>query len=137
MEIAKLIAISYRAYQSFMREALKDLKLGNTDYPILLVLKSKPGVSVGEISRYTKISKGLISKSVGKLTDMGFVSVEKDEGHKQRMNLYLTQRGEEVIPVIREKKDFWMDSVLQGSESEEVRVFYKVMENIYSNSIKS
>lgn len=136
MELGKMLAISYREYQIYMREELKDFSLGNTDYPLLLVLDKFPGMSQNEVSRKTRLSKSVVSKSVCKMLEMEYIQMAPDENHRQKNRLYLTEKGIKVIPHINEKKGVWENKVLEGSTEEELKVFFKVLSNMFENSLE-
>lgn len=136
MELGKMLAISYREYQNYMRDELKEFSLGNTDYPLLLVLDKFPGMSQNEVGRKTRLSKSVISKSVCKLLEMEYIQMTPDENHRQKNRLYLTKKGMEVLPYIDEKKDIWRGRVLQGNTEEDLEIFFRVLNNMFEKSLE-
>jgi len=136
MELGKMLAISYREYQNYMREELKDFSLGNTDYPLLLVLDKFPGMSQNEVGRKTRLSKSVISKSVCKLLEMKYIQMTPDENHRQKNRLYLTEKGVKVLPYIQERKKLWRNRVLKGNNEEDLEIFFKVLNNMFENSLE-
>ena len=131
------LSMVYRQRQNFMREKLQKFDIGVTDYPILLILDKRKGLGCNEISKTYFINKSLVSKSVSKLIKLGYLMQKKDPNHKQRMNLYLTDRGEEIVPEIRGFTVEWEEKIMTGLSEAERKTFYLLMERMYERSLGS
>jgi len=135
MIVGGYLSVIYRQRQNFMREKLQNLDIGVTDYPILLILNHNEGLGCNEISKTYFINKSLVSKSISKLITLGYLEQKKDPSHKQRLNIYLTTRGKEVVPEIRGYSREWEDEAMGEMTSDEREVLKKMLRKIYEKSL--
>ncbi len=133
--LSKYISITYRQYQHYMREELKKYKIGNSEYPILLCLNNNPGICQNEVSRLTKLNKSLTSRGVKKLIEYEYLYQEDDLHHKQKQKLFLTKRGEQLIPDLKKIITHWKEIILKDLSDSEIETLYRVMEKIDQNSM--
>ena len=135
MIVGGYLSVIYRQRQNFMRDKLQNLDIGVTDYPILLILNHCEGMGCNEISKKYFINKSLVSKSISKLITLGYLEQKRDPSHKQRLNIYLTTRGREVIPEIRGYSREWEDEAMGEMTSEERELLKQLLKKIYERSL--
>jgi len=132
---SKYISITYRQYQHYMRKELKKYKIGNSDYPILLCLNKNPGICQNKVSRLTKLNKSLISKGVKKLIEYEYLYQEDDIHHKQKHKLFLTQKGLEIVPDLKDIIICWKKLILKDLTQSEIDILYRAMKKVDENSM--
>lgn len=136
MEVGGYLSIIYRQRQNYMKEQLSSFEIGLTDYPLMLILDEKKGLSCNEISKNYFINKSLVSKSSSKLIELGYLKQEKDLNHKQRINLYLTPTGEKIVSKIKKISKSWEEEMMKDLGGDEKKVFIKTFKKIYEKSLE-
>lgn len=132
---SKYVSITYRQYQHYMREKLKKYKIGNSDYPILLCLSNNTGICQNEVSRLTKLNKSLTSKGVKKLIENGYLSQKEDTHHRQKQKLFLTPKGTEIVPDLKDIIICWEKIIFKDLIDSEIKILYKIIEKVEQNSM--
>ena len=133
---SKYLSLTYRQYQHYMRDKLKEYKIGNSEYPILFCLKSNPKSCQNQVVKLSKLNKSLVSKGVKKLNELEYIKILIDSNHSQRQNLVLTEKGEKLIPKIEKFIMEWEEIIMDGLATEDRKNLYKFMERVEENSIK-
>jgi DNA-binding MarR family transcriptional regulator len=95
-----IMSIITRNHYIFMNHELKHLELTDGQVPCLLVLSKKEGITQDELAKMFYIDKGTIARAIKKLEEKGMVNKVQDPLNRRRYLLSLTQKGEQVIPVI-------------------------------------
>ena len=131
------LSVVYRQRQNFMRDKLQKFDIGVTDYPLLMILNKNQGLGCNEISKTNFINKSLVSKSVSKLIKLGYLMQKKDPNHRQRINLFLTDKGKGIIPEIRKITVEWEEKVMEDLSTDERKAFYLLMKKMYERSLRS
>lgn len=76
------------------RKLRERFNLGTNDWRVLSALGMRPGSTASEVCEFIAVNKAIVSKSVGLLTDRGFI-VQAEEGGRSRQ-LFLTAAGAEM-----------------------------------------
>lgn len=91
----RLLAIVTNIISSRESQTLRQLfDLGTTDWRILAALAQEPALTATELSRYTVMSKAVISRALAGLVGHGFIS--QGDGPRGSRPLRLTESGAEI-----------------------------------------
>ena len=85
-ELGRAVTFLHRSRARFMNERLRDLGFSGAMYLILLHIERHPGATQDSIA---------------------YLYRETDQNDRRQNNLYLTQRGRELTPVIRRYMSQW------------------------------
>ncbi len=96
----------------------------------LAMIDSNPGVSVSELARLWKRTKGTVSVNVSTLESRGYVRREKDPQNARVVKLYLTERGR-ALNLLHKQYDNseiakTRAELLDHCSKEELAAFYRV-----------
>ena len=75
----RLLSILYRKAQVYWTQSLKEYHITSAEYPILLRLYAREGVTQEEIVAELEMDKSAIARALQSLIDKGFVEKQKDE----------------------------------------------------------
>lgn len=112
--IGKWVSILYRFRQNYLGKKLDPLNIGSGQHVFLMVLSRNDGISQERLTEYLKMDKATTAKALKKLEDEGYVVREIDPNDKRAYQIFLTQRGSSVIPVIQEAVSEWETVITSG-----------------------
>lgn len=123
----RLISILYRKAQVYWTQSLKEYHITSAEYPILLRLYAREGVTQEEIVAELEMDKSAIARALQSLIDKGFVEKQKDEQDRRCNRIYLTKKGHGVRQVIEEAKQKWNEILMKNMTEEEQREMIRLL----------
>lgn len=134
--LARSIAILYRKSQIYWGNALQSSDITIAEYPILIHLFSKDGVTQNELAKAAALDKSSVTRSVQSLLNHGYIERKKNNPDKRCNCIYLTEKGRNTQPLIEKIIREW-DSILTdcltGEEKDEA---YRLLNLMASEIIK-
>lgn len=106
-ELGRAVTFLHRSRSRFMAERLRDLGFSGAMFLILLHIDRHPGTTQDSIANHMFINKCNVARHTKKLELLGYLYRETDQTDRRQNNLYLTQRGKELAPVIRQYLGDW------------------------------
>ena len=128
-------ALSYlhRRKLTYMNTSLKQHELYGAMYMILIHVARHPGTSQDAIVNHMNIDKCTVARRTKKLVELGYITRETDKSDRRQNNLYLTEAGEKVIPVIREHLGIWSDEIFSCLNDEEKEILVSLLTKVVEN----
>ena len=111
--ITRYLVFTYYSYQRFLAKRLRELEIGISYYPVLLYLYQMSSnsdaqeFSQAHLSRETAQDKGLLSRSLKKLLNHGYVSIRTNPENGSSSLVGITDSGMEVATKIAGFVDEW------------------------------
>jgi DNA-binding MarR family transcriptional regulator len=72
-----------------------------SQFPLMEALDRPGGLTIGELAESIGISQPGVTRSVGRLVELGLVTVASDRTDRRRRSVRLTARGQEVVDTAR------------------------------------
>lgn len=119
----KWISIISRFSGIYYSEHMESLGLSSGQYIFFLCICDHPGLTQDELAAELAFNKSTVARVVASLEKNGFVERRINPQDKRAVNLYPTQRAEEIYPRVREILDEWNLRITDGFTSEESDVF--------------
>ena len=88
-------------------------------YMILLHIERHPGTTQDNIANHMFIDKCNVARRTKKLESLGYLYRETDQNDRRQNNLYLTDKGRELVPVIRAYMAQWGRTITAGLTDQE------------------
>lgn len=132
--IGRWISILYRYRQNYIGKKLASYKIGSGQYFFLLVLAKNNGISQEELSDYLKIDKATTAKAIKKLEDEGYVIRDVDAMDKRAYQVFLTQKGLKMIPIIEKVIADWEKLITADFSESESCLLEGVLEKMARNA---
>lgn len=107
----KYISILYRQEQKHINRAMKQYGLGFSSYNFLLFISANEGCSQKQLCQILSIDEALAARTMKKLAAQGFITREKESKNQHYYELYLTERGRDMIPMLKTTLNEWWDSL--------------------------
>lgn len=117
----KFTSIITRHQRIILDHAFKQLGFSTGTYGFFLAIAKEEGLSQKEITEVMKTTKGTTNKALKKLEEGGFIQTIIDTEDRRLHKVYLTERGKEILPQVREilkVYSFELSSVLTPEERE-------------------
>lgn len=132
--IGRWISILHRYRQNYLSKRLEPFNIGSGQYLFLLVLSKNNGISQEGLSNYLKIDKATTAKAIKKLEEEGYVTRAVDTMDKRAYQVYLTQNGWELLPVIEKCINDWEKLVTVGFAENESQLLEGLLEKMAQNA---
>ncbi|GMQ56243.1 MarR family transcriptional regulator [Vallitalea sediminicola] len=133
----KYIAAIYRHQQILINHYLKPYGIGSGQYIFLITIVKHEGISQKELSQLISIDKATTAKALHKLEDQGYIYKVQDTEDKRYHKLYLTQKGKDFIPTLKEilgNITIMLGTGMSDKKHQEIIESLKLMlENAYKN----
>ena len=81
---------------------------------LLVAIKYRPGVTVGELASDENVSTAAMSNRISRLERDGFVVRTKSEADRRCTGLTLTDEGQRTLRRVRSRRTAWLASRLGG-----------------------
>ena len=136
-EIVKFIKLNskiFRNTQMYLDKVLKKYGLSSGNFRYLFIIEVNEGISQNRLSREVGNDKAMSARTITKLVKAGFVKKVEDQKDARACNLYLTDKGWDVIPKLHNEIAAF-EQVITGdlTEIEKVQVMHS-LNRIYQNT---
>ena len=130
----RLLGYLNRQRKRFLGERLRPYGLTGVMHMFITFLHRHPGMSQDNLCSTFYIEKCTVSKRVKQLETLGYIRREVDENDRRQNKLFLTQKGEELVPIIFRCLDEWSAKIADGVSQEEREAVLHAMEIMRVNS---
>jgi DNA-binding MarR family transcriptional regulator len=109
-----IISIANRGRTMFLNDRLRPLGLSAGQFPVLMLLAREQNITQETLVRHYHLDKGTIARAVKKLEDNGYIRRITDPGNRRAVRLFLTEKGENALPVLHEINHAWESLAFSG-----------------------
>ena len=118
--VGKWISVLHRQSQVYIGRQLKPYGLGASEYIYLVHLATEKGdINQKQLSDLIMIDNALTTRAMKSLEKKGYIIRGKKKSDQRCYTVKLTEKGNEIIPVILHTLDNWSHSILQGITGDE------------------
>ena len=132
--ISRLVHKLYRQRRSYINTKLADTGLKGPMYILLTTLDHFPGSSQDFMAQRIDIDKSVIARAARELEKLGYIRREIDDGNRRQYCMYLTEKGSELLPVIRGYLSEWGRMLTKGLSEHQVLEVINLMEHMSRNA---
>jgi DNA-binding MarR family transcriptional regulator len=105
-----------------------------TEFLILVGLLSMGEVPQKELSKYSNISKGMVSRLVTRLKSKDLITINTNDKDKREDIIYLTEKGKVVaINSAESLEKLFIQYIVKDIPEKEMSVFTKTLEKLVAN----
>lgn len=134
--LGALVSVIHRTHHIYIDEQMKRFGLSSGQLFTLLHLAHEQGITQETLVHRFRVDKGTVARAVRRLEDAGYISRTIDPDDRRAVRIYLTDRGEEIIPEIVRIDREWEEKVFAGLTDEERREAEKKLMTIAQNSLR-
>ncbi len=135
--IGRLLSILHRQSQIYLSTALKKYDLSSGEYPFLLFLYKKDGVTQDELSSYLYIDKAATTRAIQSLEAKNYVIKCKDDIDKRCNHIYLTEKAIKLNEQIKNEIRNWNEFLTENLDADTVQNLYSTLEEMVTKVEKS
>lgn len=132
-EIAKLNAAIFRNIQILLNEKLEVLDLPSGQSDFLYVIARNQGYSQQELSEHLYIGKSTTARAVKELEDKGYILRKRDSRDGRMYRLYLTEKGQQLMPTLDQVFSEVMNTLQAGFAPEDLQIFTEGLSLVLHN----
>lgn len=111
--------------------AKSELDLQHPQFSILMVLSVNEGITQSTLTEFVDRDKASVSRNVKYLEEKGYIRREMVDGKKN--NLFLTDKGKGILPILYEISQKDTDNTLQGFSEKKKLEIYDILTKMYLN----
>jgi DNA-binding MarR family transcriptional regulator len=129
-----VVSITSRGRFIFLNDRLRPLGLSAGQFPVLMLLYKEQNIMQETLVRHYHLDKGTIARAVKKLEDAGYIRRIVDPDNRRAVRLFLTEKGEQVAPVLQEINIEWEEQICAGISPEDKKILNTLMRTVAENS---
>ncbi|SHH33809.1 MarR family winged helix-turn-helix transcriptional regulator [Clostridium grantii] len=118
--IGRNISILYRNEKNYADIKLKKYNLNKVQAEVLIFLKHENGANQTKINEFFLFNKATITKIISHLEKYDYVDRVISENDKREKDIYLTDKGRNILPIIKEILNEWEDIIINNIEDEDI-----------------
>ena len=131
--IGRYISILDRLMRMYYDHGLSDFEIGWGQQFYVEYLYNHPGASPQEMTEYIRVDRATLTKTIQKLTGVGYIRVVGDERDRRVKHLYLTEKA---VPAARQIKKIhaeFYESLGLGLSGEELERTEHILRQMAEN----
>ena len=128
------LSIILRRGQRYLDRELKPLDVRAAQIPILRILEIKDGINQESIRKFLHLDKGTIAKTIKPLISKGYVTRKTDPRDKRAYQIFLTRKGREIMPEVKNAVAEWTEVLTADFTEEEKDTTYDLLSRMSKNA---
>lgn len=130
------LSIIHRTHFVYLNEKIKSLDLTAGQFPFLMQISHKEGISQDDLSHHFHIDKGTVARAIKKLEDHELIYRQVDPENRRRYLLFLSENGKKMLPEISNIDQQWEENVLSGFSPQENKFLKKTLRKLAIKSLE-
>lgn len=132
-----IVSITSRGRTMFLNDRLRPLGLSAGQFPVLMLLAREQNITQETLVRHYHLDKGTIARAVKKLEDAGYIRRIIDPGNRRAVRLFLTKKGEDVLPSLHAINHAWESLAFSGLTAQDKKTCHRLMRTVTLNVFSS
>lgn len=125
-----------RRYAQEMTDVLETWHLTSMEVEVVLFLGNNPGYdTASDMVQLCQLTKSHVSKAVERLTELGYITQQRDESNRRKVHLLLTDMAQPVLKAGQAAQKRFVDVLTRGLSDEEKEVAQRVLEKVIENAV--
>ena len=130
----KYIARTTRCSNSYRDRVLADTGLTGPQCPYLIRICRQPGISQDHLAGMLYVSKSNVTRQLERMESNGFVTRSPLPSDRRVMQVFPTEKAQELMPRILQLFDDGNHILTQGMTEEEQTLLLSLLERLYANA---
>ncbi|EGA91048.1 MarR family transcriptional regulator [Planococcus donghaensis MPA1U2] len=132
-DILREIGMIARALDSISNIEFKELDLTKGQYLYVVRICENPGMIQEQLLDMIKVDRSTATRALQKLEKNGFIEKKDDPANRKNKQLYPTEKGKAVYPIIKRENVHSDRVALQGFSKEEEQAAHDLLQRIRKN----
>jgi len=130
-----LISIIHRSHFIKLNEEMRPFGLSAGQFMVLIHLAKQQDITQDLLAKRFHINKATIARAVRRLEDAGYVRRITDQENRRAFRLFLTDKGEQIVPEIVRIDREWETVAFEGLSEEDRELAHRLLRHIAHNSL--
>ncbi len=130
MHIMRAIGQTERAYALFRSASLSKVGLSGYQGLYLRTVCIHPGITQEDVATRLVFNKSSVARQLSALEKAGLVKRQRCEKDKRSVRVYPTEKGEALLPLIRECSKEFFKEVSRDLTEEEISLLERLCEKV-------
>ena len=135
-QLSRSVTYLQRQRKKFMSERLKPYGFVGAMHMILLHIGRHPGTTQDAIVSHMYIDKCSVARRTKKLEELGYIRRETGKQDRRENNLYLTEEGVKLVPIILGYLREWATSVTRDLSDEEHILLISLLDRLIHTDVE-
>ena len=136
----RFISIIGRFGQIYFDRELRPMNIGAGQIRIIRALAIKDGINQERIRLFFHLDKATVAKTIKPLIREGYITREKNPEDKRAYRIFLTDKGQSIMPALKQTVRRWADILTDGFTEEETQsindLLFRMSENARAHIIE-
>lgn len=134
--VSLMVSMIHRTHMIFINEKIKDMDITAGQIPFLMVLSREEGISQDDLASHFHIDKGTVARALKRLEDNKYLFREIDPENRRKHLIYLTSKGKETVPQIKNIDKEWNDSMRSKISEDEYNHIFNIIKKMALNCLE-
>lgn len=134
--VSLMVSMIHRTHMIFINEKIKDMDITAGQIPFLMVLSREEGISQDDLASHFHIDKGTVARALRRLEDNKYLFREIDPENRRKHLIYLTSKGKETVPQIKNIDKEWNDSMRSKISEDEYNHIFNIIKKMALNCLE-
>jgi len=132
--IGRIVSCIHRHSGIHISKQLEPYNIGRGQLHYLMILNNKDGINQEYLAEELMMDKATSARAIKKLEDEGFITRKRDDNDHRAYEIYITDKGKNMIPEMRKVLKNWSQKLLDGFTEEEKTLLFDFLERIEENA---
>lgn len=132
-DLGRYVSIFDRLMKMYYDHGLSAFEIGWGQQFYVEYIYEHPGASPQEMAECIRVDKATLSKTIKKLTEVGYIRVEGDEKDRRMKHLYLTEKALPAAEQIKKIHGAFFEYLQAGISREELTVTENTLRRMADN----
>ena len=133
--IGRLMGYLHRHSRMYFHREFSRWNMGSGCHPFLMILWQQDGLTLKELTHSLHLDKANTTRTIARLTKLGYVRKKKDENDGRAFRIYLTEKGRKLIPQMKKVMMHWTNIMTDGLSDEEKREAIRLLQKMADNAV--
>lgn len=131
--IGRNISILYRSEKNYADIKLKKYNINKVQAEVLMFLNENNGANQTKINEFFLFNKATITKIISHLEKYNYVNRMVSENDRREKDIYLTEKGRNILPVAKEVLDEWGNIIIDNIPDDDIEKIKCILEKFVEN----
>ncbi len=116
----KYITTVSRCSTLYRDKQLEPYGLTGYQAPYLPIVCAEPGITQDAIAQKLNVNRSTVTRQLTLLEEAGYVTRRRSDTDRRALEVYPTERAQEVLPTVKETHRAWKEALTEGFTEEEL-----------------
>ncbi len=126
----------FRLGLAYVGQQLRDIRLSSGLFYFIIELSQVESLKMSELGSAVGVDNAYVTRSVGKLVDLGYVQKIQDEHDGRAFRVSLTPSGRKIANRVNQAMRQWVELITAGVSMEDIATVARVFDQFHQNALQ-